>query len=154
MSITNQLSKAIYTFHYGGNWTEVNLKELLSDVTVDEANKQFGKLNTIVRLTYHINYFMEIIIKVLKGSPLVGNDKFSFDHPDVETSQEWQDMINRSLNNATLFSELVQNLKEEKLGEIFGDKKYGTYYQNIQGFIEHSYYHLGQISLIKKLLRS
>ncbi|HBC04915.1 MAG TPA: DUF1572 domain-containing protein, partial [Aequorivita sp.] len=40
---------------------------------------------------------------------------------------------------------------DEKLNEIFADEKYGTYQRNIEGMIEHCYYHLGQISLLKKL---
>jgi len=38
------------------------------------------------------------------------------------------------------------------LDQTFVKEDYGTYYKNITGVIEHGYYHLGQISLIKKLL--
>ena len=31
-------------------------------------------------------------------------------------------------------------------------EKYGTYYRNFHGLIEHAHYHLGQIVLIKKLV--
>ncbi|HAI83731.1 MAG TPA: DUF1572 domain-containing protein, partial [Chitinophagaceae bacterium] len=30
----------------------------------------------------------------------------------------------------------------------------GTYYRNILGLIEHTHYHLGQIALIKKIIRN
>lgn len=43
-------------------------------------------------------------------------------------------------------------MPEEKLNEDFVDKKYGTYLRNIDGMIEHSYYHLGQIVWIKKVI--
>lgn len=154
MAIIDHLRKGIHDFHFGGNWTDVNLKELLSDISYQEANTQVGKLNSIVALTFHINYYIEIVIRVLKGGSLEGNDKFSFDHPDVESQEEWQAMINRSLKNSKLLSELVKRLPEEKLWATFCDEKYGNYYQNIQGIIEHCHYHLGQISLIKKMLRS
>ena len=38
------------------------------------------------------------------------------------------------------------------MNEGFVDEKYGTYLRNIDGMIEHAYYHLGQVVLIKKLL--
>lgn len=41
----------------------------------------------------------------------------------------------------------------EKLNLPFVNEKYGTYLRNIDGLIEHSYYHLGQITLIKKLIK-
>lgn len=43
-------------------------------------------------------------------------------------------------------------MPDQKLEEVFVEEKYGTYLRNIEGVIEHSYYHLGQISLIKKLI--
>lgn len=52
-------------------------------------------------------------------------------------------------------SKMVNNLlaPEEKLKEAFVEEKYGTYQRNLEGMIEHSYYHLGQIVLIKELLK-
>jgi hypothetical protein len=32
-----------------------------------------------------------------------------------------------------------------KLDEVFVDEKYGTYQRNIDGMIEHAYYHLGRL---------
>ena len=43
-------------------------------------------------------------------------------------------------------------MTEEKLNEHFVDEKYGNYQRNIDAMIEHSYYHLGQIVMIKKML--
>jgi len=43
-------------------------------------------------------------------------------------------------------------MSNEKLDEAFVDVKYGSYQRNIEGVIEHSYYHLGQISLVRKMI--
>ncbi|MEG1022142.1 MAG: hypothetical protein RSE50_11550 [Myroides sp.] len=43
-------------------------------------------------------------------------------------------------------------MRDEKLDSVFVDEKYGSYRRNIEAMIEHSYYHLGQIVLIKKML--
>ena len=55
--------------------------------------------------------------------------------------------------NAEKFANQVELMSDEKLEEIFVDEKYGNYRRNIEGVIEHSYYHLGQISLIKKMMK-
>ena len=39
-----------------------------------------------------------------------------------------------------------------KGGKLKIQDKYGNYRRNIEAMIEHSYYHLGQISLIKKMI--
>ncbi|MDQ1090003.1 hypothetical protein QE390_004607 [Siphonobacter sp. SORGH_AS 1065] len=45
-------------------------------------------------------------------------------------------------------------MPEEAWQKTFVDEKYGTYYRNLHGMIEHTHYHLGQIVLIKKILRN
>jgi hypothetical protein len=43
-------------------------------------------------------------------------------------------------------------MEDALLDQPFVDEKYGSYLRNIEGVIEHSYYHLGQISLIRKMI--
>ena len=50
------------------------------------------------------------------------------------------------------FVKLIEKLPDSILGENFTDKKYGTYFRNLNGIIEHTHYHLGQIVIIKKIL--
>jgi hypothetical protein len=61
--------------------------------------------------------------------------------------------LNKTWQDTELLASLVEHLPESKLNEIFSQEKYGTYYRNLHGVIEHTHYHLGQIILIKKLLR-
>lgn len=56
-------------------------------------------------------------------------------------------------SNAEQFANCVEKMSDEQLEKSFVDEKYGNYRRNIEAIIEHSYYHLGQISLIKKMLR-
>jgi hypothetical protein len=55
-------------------------------------------------------------------------------------------------NNSEKFANQVELMSDKKLEEIFVDEKNGNYERNIEGIIEHSSYHLGQISLIRKLM--
>ena len=48
---------------------------------------------------------------------------------------------------------LIETMEETKLNAYFVEEKYGSYYRNIDAMIEHSYYHLGQIVLINKILK-
>ncbi len=49
-------------------------------------------------------------------------------------------------------AEILEKISEEQLNKDFVDKKYGNYLRNIDGLIEHCYYHLGQIVLLKKII--
>ena len=63
------------------------------------------------------------------------------------------ELKNKFYNDAEKFGNLVEQMSDEKLQEAFVDEKYGNYFRNIIGMNEHSYYHLGQIVLIKKMLK-
>jgi hypothetical protein len=153
MNLSQQLAKHLRDVHFGGNWTCSNLKDVLESVTWNEAVTQVHSFNTIAKLVYHMNYFVSVVIKVLEGGPLEGNDKYSFDLPPVNSEEEWNNLLQKTLSDAKIFAALIEQLPEEKLNETFVDQKYGSYFRNIQGIIEHIHYHLGQIVVIKKLIQ-
>ncbi|HJS52981.1 MAG TPA: DinB family protein [Chitinophagaceae bacterium] len=152
MRLTEQIAKHFREVHFGGNWTSVNLKETLADVTWTQATTRVYSFNTIALLVYHMNYYVSAVLKVLEGEPLHASDKYSFDLLPVCSQEDWVKLLDKTWADAENFATLVEQLPESKLAEIFSDEKYGNYYRNIHGIIEHCHYHLGQIVLIKKIL--
>ncbi|RYE23804.1 MAG: DinB family protein [Sphingobacteriales bacterium] len=152
MNTTKQIAKHLRDVHFGGNWTCVNLKDTLKDVDWQLAIRKQDGFNTIVALAYHINYYVDTIKKVLQGNALDAHDKYSFDHPVVNSEADWQQLLEKAWADATACADLIEQLPDSKLEEFFTDEKYGTYYRNFAGMIEHTHYHLGQIVIIKKML--
>lgn len=152
MNLSAQIAKHFRDVHFGGNWTSVNLKETLNDVTWQQATKKIYSFNTIATLVFHINYYVSAVTKVLQGEPLTAHDKYSFDLQPIQSHEDWERLLNNTWSDAENFARLIEQLPENKLGETFSDEKYGNYYRNIHGIIEHTHYHLGQIVLIKKIL--
>ena len=150
--LVKHLAKHIREVYFGKNWTWSNLKDSLSDVTWKQATTKVDSINTIVGLTYHINYYLGSLVSVLEGRPLIGKDKYSFDHPPINSKKDWDDFLTVIFKEAEDLAVLVEKLEEDILWTTFAEEKYGNYYRNIQGFIEHSHYHLGQIVVIKKML--
>lgn len=152
MNLPTQIAKHIKDVYFGGNWTSVNLKETLADVTWQQATTQVHNFNTISMLVYHINYFVDTVVTALQGEQLTAHDKYSFDLSPILSQQDWEKLLDKTWINAETFAGLVEQLPGNKLWEDFSDKKYGNYYRNLHGIIEHTHYHLGQIVLIKKIL--
>lgn len=146
--LANQFNAA----YFGKNWTAANFKTTLNQVTLAQATQKIGNLNTILVLTYHIHYYVKGTTNVFKGSTLDIRDKYSFNHPNLNTETEWQTFLNTIWEEAKQFENHVKNLDDTILDTIFVEEKYGTYYRNITGIIEHTYYHVGQIALLKKLI--
>lgn len=154
MNLPAHLAKHVRDVHFGGNWTAVNLKDQLADVTWQQATTPVHGLNTIAALVFHLNYYVGGVTQVLRGGPLAIRDKFSFDLPPIESQADWEALVSKTFAEAEAFARLVEELPENKLWEPFVDEKYGTYYRNLHGLVEHAHYHLGQVALIRKLLLS
>lgn len=152
MNLRAQIAKHLRKLHFGGNWTSVDLKETLADVAWQEATTKIDSLNTMAALVFHINYYTEAILKVLLGRPLDAKDKYSFDLPPLQSQEDWKKLLGKMWTDAESLILLIEQVPESRLEETFANEKYGSVYRNLQGLIEHTHYHLGQIVLIKKLL--
>lgn len=152
MNTSKQLAKHLRDVHFGGNWTVTNLKGALEGITWQQATTQIHDFNTIATLTYHIHYFVGVASKVLEEGVLEGDDKLSFNHPTINSQQDWESFLEQVFTAAEKFSILIAQLPDDTLSADFTNEKYGTYFRNILGIIEHTHYHLGQIALLKKLV--
>jgi len=99
-----------------------------------------------------MNYYVSAVLKVFQGEPLNAKDTYSFDHPPIHSQEDWEKLLDRTWKDAENLAEEIEQLTEETLWVNLSDEKYGNYYRNIHGIIEHTHYHLGQIVLIKKIL--
>ncbi|WP_139421019.1 DinB family protein [Chryseobacterium mulctrae] len=155
MSTTSQLAKRFREVLLDGKWiANTNFKEQLLDVTWEQATTKIDSLNTIVMLTFHIDYYIAGLVNVFEGGDLEIKDKFSFDLLPIRSQQEWENLLNKLWQDSEKFATLLEQMPDSKLDKVFVDEKYETYLRNIDGMIEHAYYHLGQITLIKKLILS
>jgi hypothetical protein len=152
MNLSKQIAKHLRDVHFGGNWTCSNLKDNLADVGWEQAIVSVYSCNTIATLVFHMNYYIDTVIKVLKDEPLNAHDKYSFETPAIKSKEDWERLVNKTFNDAEELAVLIEAMTEEKLWQYFSEEKYGSYYRNLHGIVEHVHYHLGQIVIIKKIL--
>lgn len=153
MKSTQEIASRFREIILNGTWVaNTNYKHQLADLDWRIATKQVGSFNTIAILAQHIHYYIDGINTVFRGGTLDIKDKFSFDFPAIETQQDWETFLSKFWNDSEEFASLIEQMPDEKLDSAFVDANYGTYRRNIDAMIEHSYYHLGQIVLLKKML--
>lgn len=153
MENAKQLADRYRSVTLNGKWiANTNYKYALSDVTWKQAIAKVGSLNTLAALAYHINYYTAGILNVFNGGKLEIRDKYSFDVPAITSQTDWEKLLNEMWSNAEQFANHVEAMSDDQLAAPFVDEKYDNYRRNIEGVIEHSYYHLGQIILIKKMI--
>ena len=152
MKQTTQIANQFQESQLNGTWIATNLKAEIAELTWQQATTKIGTLNTIAALTFHLNYYVAGLIQVFEGGTLDIRDKYSFDCPPITSQADWNKLRDKSFADAEKFAELVEKMPENQLNKGFVDIKYGDYRRNIHGVIEHTYYHLGQIVLMKKLM--
>ncbi|WCO00962.1 DinB family protein [Psychroserpens ponticola] len=155
MESSKQLAQRFRELFLNGKWiANTNYQELLSNVTRQQAIQKISSLNTIAILTFHINYYVEGVLQVLEGGSLDIKDKYSFDAPEIKSEDDWNTLKLQLFANTEAFATHIESMTKNQLESTFVDEKYGSYRRNIEGLIEHSYYHFGQLSLIKKMVNN
>lgn len=153
MNTNEFLAARLEEVFINGTWiANTNYRIQLQKLSWEKATEKIAGLNTIAALTFHINYYLNGILEAMKTGELTIKDQYSFNTLAITNQNEWTDLVQDLLKNAKSFISTVRQMDDEILNRPFFDKKYGTYYRNIEGVIEHSYYHLGQIALLNKLL--
>ena len=151
--MTKALAERLREVLLNGKWiANTNFKDQILSVNWEQATTKVGDLNTIALLTFHINYYLQGILQVFKGGKLEIRDRYSFDLPEIKSESDWNQLVETFLGNAELFAQQVEQMDDRILDQAFVDEKYGDYRRNIEGVIEHSYYHLGQVSLLRKMI--
>jgi uncharacterized damage-inducible protein DinB len=154
MQLTTQIAKHLRDVHLGGNWTTSSLKQHLADLSWEEATTQIDSFNTIATLAFHIHYYVGAATKVLQGGVLDAKDELSFKHPPIQSQEQWNTFLEKVWADAEIFASEIEKMADAQLETYFTQEKYGTYFRNLHGIIEHAHYHLGQIVILKKLIRN
>ncbi len=155
MKNTQQLANRFREVLLNGTWVaNTNYKQQLENLPLQIAKEKVGNLNTIAILAQHVHYYIKGVSVVFKGGSLEIRDAYSFDFQPITSEIEWKAFLTTFFKDAEEFAALVEQLPENSLNEVFTDKKYGTFQRNIEGMIEHCYYHLGQIVVIKKMIQT
>lgn len=155
MNNAKQLSDRFREVLLNGKWiANTNWQDQLENVTFEQATTQVANLNTIALLTFHVDYYLAGLNHFFEQGSLDIRDKFSFNMEALKDDEAWQQLKNRLFQNAETFAHHVDQLTDEQLKAHFVKEDYGTYARNVEAMIEHSYYHLGQVSLIKKMVQT
>ncbi len=154
MTATQEIASRFREIIFNGTWVaNTNYKHQLVDLDWEIATMKFDSLNTISVLAHHIHYYINGINNVFRGGTLDIRDKYSFDFANIDSQRDWEAFLFKFWNDSEAFAALIEAMPEERLDSDFVDPKYGSYRRNIDAMIEHAYYHLGQIVLLKKILK-
>ncbi len=146
------IAKHLREVYFGGNWTYSCLKDAITNLDFNLALRAQNKTNSIAILVEHLNYYTVKVSSALDGQKFDAKDELSFSLPNIKSQKDWDQFVIKVLEDGRRFADQLESFDDKKLGDSFlGLKKYGSYYRNFHGIIEHAHYHLGQIVILKKI---
>ncbi len=153
MKINEQIAQHLLDVNEGANWTDVNIKDTIEGVSWKEANVvTSASSNTIASLLHHISFYNDIVKERLSGNYPSINDLNGFDIERIKNENDWAKLKEKSLQSARDLASDVKKFPDEKLFDLT-ENGHDTYYKMLHGVIEHGHYHLGQMVLLKNLIR-
>lgn len=144
--------KEIYN---GEPWLGESYAAKLSDVTEAEAFTQpVNNVHSIAELVAHVIYWRSPIIKKLKGEKdYVGKMDSPENWPTLDElkAKGWMKLLEEFDESQ---NQLVTLLRSAKPHFFMDEYKPGvTWERLIEGVVQHDIYHLGQLGLVKKMIR-
>ncbi len=152
--LTDWIANHLFEVHFGDNWTDVNVADTLADVSWQEAAVKVPFTpNTIAGIVHHITYWNRAVARRGKRMMPHLNDENGFNAPVIGCEKDWKLLKDDNLHSAEELVAVIREFDEKKLQDpILPD--HSSAYKNFQGQVEHVHYHLGQLMLLKKYLRS
>jgi uncharacterized damage-inducible protein DinB len=154
MTESERISDLFEKLYNGEPWIDVNMVSTLNNITADQAAKSvLPNCNSIWEIVHHL---IEWRLNVLQR--VHGNIIQTPSHNYVEviknpSNAAWAETLQKLETTQMQWLEFLKMFQTQDF-----EKRYPvnnrTYYEHIQGIIQHDAYHLGQIVLLAKLTRN
>jgi hypothetical protein len=148
LRIAGQLRRAFE----GGAWHGPALKELLQGVTAKHAQAHpIADAHSIWELVLHIGVWEQVAHDAIKGMPFpkTMSDELNWPPPAGGNADSLQRDIQQLMELNRKLCNAIESFGDERLEETVPGRKY-DFHTMLNGVVQHSLYHAGQIALLRK----
>jgi uncharacterized damage-inducible protein DinB len=155
--IRDQLDRAFN----GDPWCDPSLLSALDGVTSEQAARRIpGLAHSIWEIVLHLAGWQGVVVSRIKGEPVAEPKEGNWPMVGDVTDSAWRQAIETLRTTHDQLDAVLDSLDESRLDQRIGDNRDPamgsgmTIYANLHGIAQHSMYHVGQITLLKKLSAS
>lgn len=154
MNIAEHISRHLLDVYAGQNWTEVNLQSTLEDITYEEASEVTpASVNTIAGLVQHLAFWNRVMAQRSMGIRVEIPESNGYDNSALTGETQWEGLKKECFKSGKALAEVISKLSTDQLEQAILPG-YPSAYKSLQGCVEHVHYHLGQIVILKQLVRT
>lgn len=145
-----RLGNLFENLYHGDPWIGVTLVTTLSTITAKQAQKRvLPNTNTIWEITHHLIYWRLNVLQRLRGK-IIKTPENNYFEPIIDSSDKaWITTLKKLDHSQKKWITFLNEIKTDQFEKIYPGNQM-TYYEHIQGIIQHDAYHLGQIALLGK----
>lgn len=139
---------------YDGNpWIDVNIMDTLSSISAKDASYRIGeKRNTIWEITEHMICWRENVLQRVQGKVITTPAHNYFEKIKDSSEKGWENTLKRFSATQSAWITFLEKVKQKDFEKIYPRNQL-NYYQHIHGILQHDAYHLGQITLLVKIIK-
>jgi len=155
----SQLVDQLEREHSGEPWHGTSLVGILSGITARQAAaRPVADAHTIWELVLHLTAWKGEVRRRLGGAPAGTPSEGDWPElPSSPTAEAWRQALDALEEAHRALVDTIARIPDEQLSELTNDPRVDegsadTYFQLVQGILQHDVYHSGQIALLKKAL--
>lgn len=149
----NKRLKKLLKDHFNGDpWIDVQILDSLKGITAKAAARNINGLNSIWQIIHHMTCWRETLLQRVQGKKIPSPADNYFVPLDDTSSKAWTAAVKRLKASQKALLDYLSAGETGEMDEIPASGNY-TRYELLQGVLQHDAYHLGQIVLIKKMLK-
>ena len=153
MKESQRIIKLFEKGYDGSPWIDVNLVDTLHSISAEQALKKITPAsNSIWEITNHIISWRNNVLQRVKGKELKTPPHNYFTPVKKGTQTDWELTLQQLDATQNDWIQFLKTIQEETFEEIYLPNQM-TYYEHIQGILQHDVYHLGQIVMLTRLLK-
>jgi uncharacterized damage-inducible protein DinB len=150
----NRLIRTIEATYNGKPWFGDNILKQLEGIDATKASLIPEKLNhSIAEIIHHMMAWRLFVVEKLKG-----NTEYEVWETDLDwvkitsmNDENWTDLKGKLAKNQQILIETILKKAENQMENKVDNRPY-NFRLMLQGIIQHDIYHIGQISLVRKLV--
>jgi len=150
MTEKERLESLFIKLYNGVPWLEVNIVTVLNKISSNEAQARLlENCNTIWEIVHHLISWRLNVLQRVEGKIIITPDNNYIEKVTDISEEAWLDTLNRLRESQEGWLHFLSELDTRDLDKMYPVNNM-TYYEHIQGIIQHDAYHLGQIVLLAK----
>jgi uncharacterized damage-inducible protein DinB len=154
MKETERIKKLLEDLYEGSPWIDVNIIGTLEKITAEQAAKRvLTKCNSIWEIVNHLISWRLNVLQRIQGKVIKTPGNNYITPIEDPSPPAWKNTLKQLNDSQTQWIKFLETMKEEDFTKIYPGNGM-TYYEHIHEIIQHDAYHLGQITLLVKLLDS